>query len=251
MTREPRLANQRRCRDPRPTAHALLKWRGMKITLTSIAALAALAAPAAADEAVRVDARAPATYSFGARVGGYGFRQVEGDARSGWNDCRMNGIGIFAQRSLARAFFVEGATDVYFAESFPQAHDPSEDGMDRLSGLLSVAAGARMMPTDRITGYVQLGGGLELTRVVMHHDGGESRRNDVMPMGFIGFGGSIRVGDKVRLGANLRVNMMAHYPHAHVEHTHDEPEMEPAGPMPLDPEPEAAAQGQFFLSYDL
>ena len=58
-------------------------------------------------------------YSFGARVGGYGFRRDEGDKRSAWDECRMNGMGVFGTRTVRGALFVEGGLDLYFSETFP------------------------------------------------------------------------------------------------------------------------------------
>ena len=58
--------------------------------------------------------------TVGACVGGYGFRTPQGatDVRDGWNDCRMNGIGVFARKDVGFVN-VEGGADIYFSESFP------------------------------------------------------------------------------------------------------------------------------------
>lgn len=34
------------------------------------------------------------TSAIGARVGGYGFRQLNSNNNVDWNNCRMNGVGV-------------------------------------------------------------------------------------------------------------------------------------------------------------
>ena len=66
---------------------------------------------------------------------------------TGWQACRMNGIGVFASRNLTRHFFVEGALATYFTDNEATVLASQDSGydtpIDRVSGLLSVAAGAR------------------------------------------------------------------------------------------------------------
>lgn len=213
-----------------------------------LALLAALALPclhaatAAAEPMVEKQATADSVHAFGVRVGGYGFRAPEADAAHRWSDCRMNGLGLFAERRLSHHAFVEAGTDVYFADTTILADPQQAGGMDRLSGLFTVAAGLRMAPGARLSGYAQIGAGVELTRVSMGgHDheamtGPAMEESGVYPLGFVGFGADVRLTGRLRAGASLRTYLMAHFDH---------------GTDSLDPEPEAANQGQFFLRYSL
>ena len=57
-------------------------------------------------------AAAPAPLVVGARVGGYGFRRpgaVDEHGHVAWDDCRMNGLGVFVRRPLGRLFAEAGA----------------------------------------------------------------------------------------------------------------------------------------------
>ena len=68
--------------------------------------LAMLGAVAHAEPEGMSDGRATgslAGVSVGARIGGYGFRRDEGDRRSAWDECRMNGLGVFATKALGPA----------------------------------------------------------------------------------------------------------------------------------------------------
>ncbi len=187
-------------------------------------------------------AAAQADEAIGARVGGYGFRQpATGSERSGWNDCRMNGIGLFGQRTFgrAKALFAEAGLDTYFSEAFPlQSENDGGLPMDRLSALASVAAGVRMFPTAAVSPYVQLGAGVELTKIDVptYH----ITESFTLPLAFLGIGGDFRVGKHLKLGAVLRVHAMGHF---HDITTNAD------GQMSLSPSPEVAAQGQFYAMY--
>jgi hypothetical protein len=176
---------------------------------------------------VSFTARAEET-AVGVRVGGYGFR-VNSGGHSEWTDCRMNGIGVFADHAIRGPLFVEAGLDAYFADDtggFTHDHG-GEPSMDRVSGLLTVAGGARFFPRSVVSPYVQLGLGLELTRVSMVGD----EASYALPLGFLGLGGDLRLG-RARLGLSLRVHAMGHFDHGPMVHS-------------LEPEPELATQGQF------
>src|SRR5262245_61310759 len=126
----------------------------------ALSTLAALAAPAAADPGVVKTAPKPATWAFGARVGGYGFRRDAGDSRSNWDECRMNGMGMFGERRFGRFAFVEAGLDIYFSESFPMQPNNQDLPIDRESGLVSAAIGLRAEGPWRTSGYAQLGAGV-------------------------------------------------------------------------------------------
>ena len=110
-----------------------------------------------AEEAdIETDRDSP-TLGVGARVGGYGFREVNGSTLS-WNDCRMNGTGLFGTIDLGRHFFGELSADLYHATG-----STVDSGMDRLSFHTFGAFGAKMLPDEFITPYIQVGGGPEFT----------------------------------------------------------------------------------------
>jgi hypothetical protein len=110
--------------------------------------------------------------------------------------------------------------------------------MDRLSGLLSVAGGVRMFSSSIVSPYVQIGAGVELTKInVPTYDITETF---TLPLAFIGIGGDIKIGRHLRLGAALRVHAMGHF---HDITTNAD------GSMSLSPSPEVAAQGQFYALY--
>jgi len=163
--------------------------------------LAPLGAHADPELALRTPAAPGEAYTFGARVGGYGFRQVTTDGGSGWTDCRMNGLGVFGERTLGEHLFVEAGLDLYFSADEP--------AMDRTSGLLTVAAGARMFPHALVSPYLQLGAGLELSRVRLLQR--QLEDSFVLPVAFLGVGGDLKLGDHLRLGLNLRSLVMQNF----------------------------------------
>ncbi len=172
-------------------------------------------------------------YSFGARAGGYGFRNTEDPEMGQWDDCRMDGAGIFGQRTLTRYLFAEVGFDLYTArDATPVAGMP--DPMDRISGITTVAGGARV-PWRWVQPYVQLGVGLEVTRVEMpEHDMSDRA---LYPMGFLGVGAELWPTEHLSLGANVRTNLMKHFDHSGTEE--------------MTSEFEAAGQGQLFLKYQI
>jgi hypothetical protein len=99
-----------------------------------------------------------------------------------------------------------------------------------------VAAGARLFPTARVSPYVQLGVGAELTRVRL--PALAMQDTALLPMGFFGVGADVRIGERLKLGAALRVNAMGYYDDAQFQ-------------TELAPEAELATQGQFFAAYAL
>jgi hypothetical protein len=221
----------------------------------SLSLLATAAAPAAADPegtptvAAKV---APSPYGFGARVGGYGFRRDADDARSNWDECRMNGLGVFGQRTLGAYAFVEAGLDLYFSESFPMQPNHGDLPIDRFSGLVSAAIGMRADGPWRTSGYAQLGAGVELTHVSVPYGDDSISDQMALPEGFLGIGGDLRVGDRTYLGANLRAHLMGNF-----AYDRDELAMQPGWTSPpaaaevFDPSPDLAAQAQFYVRRDL
>jgi hypothetical protein len=169
---------------------------------------------------------------FGARVGGYGFRG-EG---SKWDDCRMNGFGVFGTLDLTKHAFLELGLDSY---QLLRAGGESSD-MDRVSILTSVAGGLRMFPDFFITPYVQIGAGVEWTRV----DIMGQRTTGTYPIGFIGLGAELNLGDHLRAGAVMRMLGMAHP-------NHDGEDSIVYRQEPTKMEYQPATQGQFYVRYAL
>jgi hypothetical protein len=191
-------------------------------------------------------------YSFGARVGGYGFRRDSGDSRNEWDECRMNGLGVFGERRLGRYLFVETGLDFYFSESFPLPESDADLPIDRMSGLVTAAAGLRARATSWLSGYAQLGIGLELTRVEVPYDDHSITDQLALPVGFIGIGGDIKIASKTYLGANLRAHVMGNFDYdpakLEMESGWTEP---PSASEVFDPSADLAAQGQFYIRRDL
>ncbi|MDQ3333564.1 MAG: hypothetical protein M4D80_00145 [Myxococcota bacterium] len=216
-------------------------------------ALPILMAPqvASADEVTVVKRAEPAMYDFGARIGGYGFRREGDNSDEGWTECQMGGIGMFASRRLTGPLFLEAGLDAYTSrnEGLPQ-----DLPVSRMSGLATLAAGARTNFTSWLRGYAQLGGGVELTRVSVPYGEDETIRDTkVMPAGFIGFGVDIRLGKKTYVGMNVRTLMMGNF-----NYKREELEMEeawgfttPSEDTVFDASLDFAAQGQFFIRRDL
>ena len=207
--------------------------------LVSLGAIAPAAAQPSASPAART-ARAtpaPAPLTVGARVGGYGFRRDDGDRRAAWDDCRMNGLGVFARRDLGRLNLEAGA-DLYFTESFPMAPTAQANQEDRLSGLVTIAAGARIFQAGRFSGMAQLGTGVERTRFHMTMASGlEADATKTLPMGFVGVTTEVRLGARTAAGASLRAHVMGKFT------ANDACQLEVHS--------DAAAQGQFYLAYQL
>jgi hypothetical protein len=187
----------------------------------------------------------PVIDQVGARIGGYGFREgVDATGQmgssTGWQACRMNGIGVFASRDLNRNFFVEGALDTYFTDNDATVLGSDSSGydtpIDRVSGLVSVAAGARIFPDALISPYVQLGVGGEVTRVRLPEVGMQDTA--LLPMGFFGVGANLRLGKRLKFTTVLKVNAMGYYDDAQFQDQ-------------LDAKTELATQAQFALSYRL
>ncbi|HEY1812700.1 MAG TPA: hypothetical protein VGG74_10170 [Kofleriaceae bacterium] len=211
--------------------------------LLAVAIVVSVSATAAADD----------LYSIGARVGGYGFRRaedpglLEGAAGDGWNVCRMNGFGVFGDRTLAGPWFAEAALDTYFSIGQGESTDLP---LDRESVLLSTAIGARAQFTSWLDGFVQVGAGVELTKLSVPWGDDSIRADKVYPEGFAGLGFDIRIARGTFIGASLRALVMANF-------NYQMPMMTSqwvAAPSPddvFDATASLAAQGQFFLRRDL
>jgi hypothetical protein len=206
-------------------------------------ALAALLAPAtalAAESDTATEREGP-TFGVGARVGGYGFREVKGDNLA-WNDCRMNGTGMFGTIDIGRYFFGELSADLYHATAAQV-----NGGMDRVSFHTMGALGAKMLPDSWVTPYVQVGGGPEFTRLDV--DGTVDKR--VLPAAFMGVGGELNAGH-FHFGSNIRVFSMGLPAHGHGEVTQalqPEGSDDHGGSDGIEVRHEVAGQMLFFARY--
>jgi hypothetical protein len=192
------------------------------------------------------------TYSVGARVGGYGFRRnedpgsIEGALGAAWSECRMNGFGVFVNRELAGPWFAEAALDTYFSIGPGEASDLP---IDRQSMLLSTAIGARTHFAPWLTGYVQLGGGVELTRLSVPWGDDAIRADKAFPEGFAGFGADLRVARGTFVGTSFRTLVMANF--NYVLPMQSAWVAAPSSSDVFAATPTLAAQFQFYLRRDL
>lgn len=203
--------------------------------------------------AVAAPARAERPYELGVRVGGYGFRR-EGDPRpgEGWTECRMNGIGVFGTRVLTGPLFVEAGLDFYSTADAPLPAAEGDLPVDRMSGLVSTALGARAQLASWARAYVQLGVGVELTRVSVPYGDQRIRDSQALPEGFFGAGLDLRVGRHTYVGATMRFLAMGNF-----DYDKDRLDMSqgwataPTADEVFDPAPDMAAQGQFYVRHAL
>lgn len=207
---------------------------------------------AASAEPLGVTADAPdPTWSVGARIGGYGFRREGNTAFTGeWNECRMNGVGVFVNRTVHGPIFLEGGLDTYFSST---DREPQDLQIDRSSALISAAAGVRLNFTSWLTGWVQLGVGAELTKLSVPYGDDAIRADKVMPEGFFGVGGDIKVTRAVHLGASIRTLVMGNfnYDPQRLDMTNQMWTSTPTADQVFAATPSLAAQGQFYMRYDM
>jgi hypothetical protein len=206
---------------------------------------------ASADELHAPATAQPSMYDLGVRVGGYGFRREGDNSAEGWTECQMGGLGVFASRRLPGPLFVEAGVDAYTSRGDGL---PTDLPISRMSGLATVAAGARTDVTSWLRGFIQVGGGLELTRVSVPYGEDETiRDSQVLPTGFIGFGLDIRLAKRTYVGMNVRTHAMGNF-----NYKRDELEMKEAWGFTtpdegavFEPSLDFAAQGQFYIRRDL
>lgn len=157
----------------------------------------------------------PRAWELGARIGGYGFRDGEapGYDVDGWDTCRMNGVGVFADWGLAERLHIEVGLDGYFSDRTSLAAGDGASAspaagwhVERTSGLLSAAVSAYPWRGKRLASMLQIGSGVELTKVDV--TGAKDATTAVAPLGFVGAGGDLKVSPKVRIGMSLRLHAM-------------------------------------------
>lgn len=171
---------------------------------------------------------------LGARIGGHGFRHVRNE-RLSWNDCRMDGAGVFATLDVTKHFFGELSLDFYHATGKTVG-----SGMDRLSLYVLGAVGARFLPDFIVSPYIQAGIGPEWTKLEV----GDHVSSTMLAAPFLGVGGEINLG-ALKLGGHIRSYAMGLPDHLRVEgeHSHGAD-----GGMHL--RYEAAGQAQFFARWE-
>lgn len=218
--------------------------------LAAIVPLLLVSQIAAADEAAPRVERAAAMYDLGVRVGGYGFRRDGASDNEGWSECRMNGFGVFASRALVGPLYVEGGLDAYTSA---EPALPEDLPISRMSTVASVAGGARASFTSRLRGFVQLGTGLEVTRVsVPYRETLTIRDTKVMPAGFLGFGLDVRLGKQTYVGANVRTLLMGNFDYSRAQlEMAEQWDGAPSAGRVFDASLDFAAQGQLYVRRDL
>lgn len=169
----------------------------------------AVSAPTAHASGLQADEDFNETWSVGSRIGGYGFRHAAADSLE-WDDCRMNGVGVFAQRRQSSAVYLQLSLDGYHA-----TQETVNAGMDRLSLLTVGAVGARLENRTPIWPHVEIGVGAELTQVEL----GEARDTRVLPTGYVGAGAEIAI-RRVRFGMTIRALAMGLPAHEHADGDH-------------------------------
>jgi hypothetical protein len=197
-------------------------------------------------------ATSPALIDIGVRIGGYGFRRDRDPTSTGaWDECRMNGVGIFGQRGLRGPVFGEVGIDAYFSAS--DHPNPNDLPVSRSSALLSTAIGVRTELDRWVVGYVQVGVGAELTRVSVPYADGTLAANKLMPEGFIGVGGDLRIGEATRFGASIRTLVMGNfnYDPQRLQPGSAQWTSSPTAGQVFAAEPTLAAQAQFYIRRDL
>jgi hypothetical protein len=234
--------------------HGTPRARDPGMRLSALALLLLAPAAALAEPAATVTTTAPrATYDLGMRIGGYGFKR-EGDNRpgEGWSECRMNGLGVFGSRSLRGPLFLEAGLDFYSSADGPIGAEPTDLPIDRMSGLLSTAIGARMSFTSWLRGYIQIGAGVELTRVSVPYGEERIRDTKVMPEGFFGAGAELKIWKGTYGGAQLRTLVMGNfnYDPKNLDMSNGWVTPPPASEV-FDASPDVAAQGQFYIRHEL
>lgn len=224
----------------------------MRLPLITLSILTAVST-AAAEPSVR--ATATPTYDMGFRVGGYGFKR-EGDNRAGegWTECRMNGLGVFGSRAIHGPVFIEAGLDLYTSADGPIAGAEMDLPIDRMSGIFTIAGGARTRFSSRFGAFVQIGAGVEVTRVAVPYGENETIRDTkTLPTGFVGFGLDVRLGKKTFLGINLRTHAMGNFNYSRdeLEQRDEWGFIPPDKGVVFDASLDFAAQGQFFVRRDL
>jgi hypothetical protein len=228
--------------------------REQPVGIMRLLAAVALLLPAASvhAEPLGITTQAPEpAISVGVRIGGYGFRRESDPAFTGtWDECRMNGLGLFANRTVHGPLFVEAGLDTYFSTTDRQ---PMDLPIDRQSALVSAAIGVRSSFTSWLDGYVQLGVGAELARLSVPYGDDKIRQNKVMPEGFFGVGGDIKIGAATRIGASIRTLVMGNfnYDAQRLDPTNQAWTSTPTADQVFAATPTLAAQGQFYLRHDL
>ena len=226
------------------------------MTLRALLFVLLACSPALADaDAPTLHTRAAASsgYDIGFRIGGYGFRREGDTSVASWNECRMDGLGLFATRGLTGPLFLEAGLDAYFSADFPIANGAMDLPIDRTSGLASLAIGARTNLAPWLRAYVQLGTGVELTKVSVPYQNGARIRDDkVMPEGFFGIGMDLRIAPGTYVGASLRTLVMGNfnYDPSRLAVT-DAWVAAPKAEDVFAASPSLAAQGQFYVRRDL
>lgn len=222
----------------------------MRITVLAPLLVTTLAIPSAVLADTPPTPPSSSGYELGVRVGGYGFRREHAASTTAqWDECRMNGLGVFGTRELTGPVFVEAGLDMY---SSIGAAQPQDLPLDRTSGLVSAAVGARTQIASWLRGYVQLGAGVELTSLSVPYGNERIRDRKAMPEGFFGVGVDLRVARGTHVGASLRTLVMGNFDYDPARLDMDNGWVAaPSSREVFDASPDVATQAQFYIRRDL
>ncbi|MFN0249861.1 MAG: hypothetical protein ACKV2T_23460, partial [Kofleriaceae bacterium] len=124
--------------------------------------------------------------------------------------------------------------------------------IDRTSGLLSGAIGVRTQVASWLRAYVQLGAGLEVTKVSVPYGDERIRDTKAMPEGFFGIGADLKIWKGTHIGATFRTLVMGSFDY---DPSHLDPGAgwvaAPTADTVFEPTSGVAAQGQFYIRRDL
>lgn len=137
-------------------------------------------------------------FSIGARIGGYGFRQLNTNRVIDWQNCRMDGVGVYGIADFSNSLYAEVASDFYFAND-----STLRQGLDRLSFHVLASGGYRILPDAFITPTIHVGGGAEVSWVNVYG----KEKTALLPVGFMGVGGELNI-QNFHFGMAIRVHAM-------------------------------------------
>jgi hypothetical protein len=117
---------------------------------------------------------------------------------------------------------------------------------------MTTAIGARMQFASWLRGYVQLGGGVELTRLSVPYGDQRIRDNKILPEGFFGIGVDIKLARSTHIGTAVRTHLMGNFDYdaERLDMSNGWAAPPSAGEV-FDASPDVAAQAQFYVRHEL
>jgi hypothetical protein len=103
-----------------------------------------------------------------------------------------------------------------------------------------------------LRGYVQLGGGVELTRVSVPYGDQQLRDHKALPEAFFGFGVDIKIFESTHIGSTFRTLVMGNFDYDPTRlEMNDGWTWTPDKNEVFDASPDVAAQMQFYIRREL